>query len=111
MKILSEGIFERNEKKEENPEVSPINQNLLELNACFFSSFDRFPHRVNHINFNLYHYAGNNPVRYLDPDGRAVYSEEYTEHSFEGKRTAENWSKSCYVIKMVKHIELQFHKV
>ena len=26
--------------------------------------------RVGRVNFNLYHYAGNNPVKYTDPDGR-----------------------------------------
>ena len=26
----------------------------------------------NHINLNCYHYAGNNPVKYVDPDGRKV---------------------------------------
>ncbi len=30
--------------------------------------------RVGRVNFNLYHYAGNSPIKYTDPDGRAVFS-------------------------------------
>ena len=35
-------------------------------NSCFWAKKGR----VGRINFNLYHYAGNSPVKYTDPDGR-----------------------------------------
>ena len=31
----------------------------------------------NVVNFQLYHYAGNNPVKYVDPDGRTTYYDDY----------------------------------
>ena len=30
----------------------------------------------NHVNLNLYHYAGNNPIKYTDPDGR-IYNDPF----------------------------------
>jgi hypothetical protein len=44
-----------------NDEVRKSNQNLPGMGGVF-----------NYVNLHTYHYAGNNPVKYTDPDGRAA---------------------------------------
>ncbi|GHU68535.1 hypothetical protein FACS189447_10980 [Spirochaetia bacterium] len=50
-----------------NAEVRKSNQNLPGGGGIF-----------NIVNLQVFHYAGNNPVKYIDPDGRDILIATYT---------------------------------
>ena len=68
-----------------NEEVKRYNQNLSGMGGVF-----------NHINGNLYHYAGNNPVKYTDPDGRTTRDDYAYQLRTQGKKAqAESMEKKA----------------
>jgi RHS repeat-associated protein len=55
-----------------NDDVRKKNGNLPGMGGVF-----------NTVNYHLYHYAGNNPVKYTDPDGREDYDASITKEQYD----------------------------
>ena len=70
-----------------NEEAKRYNQNLPGMGGVF-----------NHINGNLYHYAGNNPVKYTDPDGYFLEVTDNGDGTYVISGGAVNSDKNIYVV-------------
>ena len=79
-----------------NEEAKRYNQNLPGLGGVY-----------NHINFQLYHYAGNNPIKYTDPDGRVIKIDESEGQDFvqDVKTALEYLRRSETAGKIIKELE------
>ena len=66
----------------------------------------------NHINGNLYHYAGNNPVKYTDPDGKAVVV--YLKYGLIGGNENEKYavrSQTYFEKTVFEKVQAQFYPI
>ena len=79
-----------------NDEAKKHNQNLPGMGGVF-----------NSVNLSLYHYAGNNPVKYVDPNGRVIKIEESDGEDFRNdvQQSIEYLKKTEYGKEIINNLE------
>ena len=58
----------------------------------------------NSVNLSLFHYAGNNPVKYIDPDGCFIFMFGYTGNAGCGTGVAENFGTRDYINNLLEEL-------
>jgi hypothetical protein len=62
----------------------------------------------NHVNHNLYHYAGNNPIKYTDPTGRSSWEKQLFEYCAESSVFGNPLTQTEVLSATVNHSNQQF---
>ena len=72
------------------------------------TKLNRLPVFLGQANSHLYHYAGNNPVKYVDPEGKIVKLRWASEEEKKNLLSAINSVSKYLILPIQNHMKLQY---